>query len=380
MRREDRLDREAFENARIGSGIEVRWCDDVATCSRLLSSSETCVVVADERALDPQGIAVLGSLVSEGRAPVLLLVGSPADEATRSAAELGMGRSLDVQLAIEHPDLLDCAVRDALECWTLRQRTTELASSLAGARQALASTRNELRERTLAWGSFIEESLHEFRSSLTVIKEFGQILEDGLANSPEDQRTYLGYITEASDEILHMLTCYREGARIRCGLTCPVLVRGSAEGLWSAARAKVEVEAAERGVGLVTAIESALDPVTTDSGLTVFALECLLRRAIQVTSPGKQVVIWARPGSDGMVRLGCDDGGPTPGTEQLSQLSGEGYAGEGGRTHTIASVFGLGCQIAKEIADLNNGNLGFTPLPGGGVRCELRLPVLSTGE
>ena len=65
---------------------------------------------------------------------------------------------------------------------------------------------------------FVDTVSHEFRTPLTVIKEYASLVRDGLASSPEEQRRFLEIDIDRADDLNNMVDDMLDVSRLEAGL------------------------------------------------------------------------------------------------------------------------------------------------------------------
>lgn len=228
---------------------------------------------------------------------------------------------------------------------------------------------------------FVDNVSHDFRTPLTVIKEYVSIMRDGLAGEvTEDLYKYLGIVNDRADDLaimvddmldlsrldIGMLSVWRRPSQIRniLGHLCPVLER----------------RAAKKEIVLELSIDNDLPSVFCDPDKIGRVVTNLAMNAIKFCGNGGKVNLWARPADElSEIVVGVTDDGPGIAPENLKRIFERFHQGRGvSRMNTRG--FGLGLSIAKELVNLNLGDIYVESEPGKGSTFFFTLPIWSLAE
>ena len=214
---------------------------------------------------------------------------------------------------------------------------------------------------------FVENVSHEFRTPLTVIREFTSIIRDGLDGpvTPK-QAEHLEKVLHRTDDLALMVDDMLDISKLEAGLL----------GVWRRPCRVVDLIDTVRGVvkGRADSKQIALD-ISADSDLPlVYCDEEKARRviinlavnAIKFTPEGGAVEIWARAGcDDDDITIGVTDTGPGLSEENLSVIF-ERFRQVDQGLRSSTKGFGLGLNIAKELVALNLGQINVQSKIGVG--------------
>ena len=233
---------------------------------------------------------------------------------------------------------------------------------------------------TIAGDRLIHDAVHEFKTPLTVIREFASILEDGLCSpGVVTEKDCVRAIRGASGELLDMLESFRAVAAARFEAARTVRGPVSLAAIWDEIRPALASRAAERNVGLDAAIDPGASPLEVDGPQVARALRAVVRSAIRSTPAGGRVVCWARQRSRARLAFGCLDGGPALSPED-ARLFEQGESGAGLERRSRICTFGLDLEFARVVAEQNGGKVRLRPAPGGGRACLVLLPVITAAD
>jgi signal transduction histidine kinase len=389
------LVRAALARASLTS-FDVTHVASLAAARESLAARECDVVLLDLALPDASGLEGLVRIRQEH--PDLAVVVLTCNSDPSLAVETASAGALDyvykgdmtahllervLRHAVQRQDVL-LQIRSANE--SLNHKNAELEEV-----NAILDRRNE--ELRLAWDllerknqrltqlnemaqQFVDNVSHDFRTPLTVIKEYAGILRDGLAGAvSERQQKYLSIVDDRADDLAIMvddmldvsrfdaglLGVWRRESRIHdiLGRVCPILER----------------KAVAKKVTLHVCMDEDLPAVYCDPDKTGRMITNLAVNAIKFCGEGGVVELWARRVADSpQVVIGVTDNGPGMSAENLTKIFQRFHRLER-RDRAGAAGFGLGLSIAKDLAGLNLSEIEVESEPGKGSTFSFHLPV-----
>ncbi len=203
---------------------------------------------------------------------------------------------------------------------------------------------------------FVDNVSHEFRTPLTVIKEFSSIIRDGIAGPvTEDQCEYLGTVIARVDDLALMVDDMLDVSKLEAGLLGMRRKECTIDEIVEAINPGLQRKAAANGIPLEMVIESGLPNVYCDIEKAGRVILNLAVNAIKFSPEESPVTIWARAG-DGCVTVGVTDSGPGIDEAGLAVLF-ERFKQLGAGVRSDSKGFGLGLNIVRDLVDLNLGTL-----------------------
>lgn len=265
---------------------------------------------------------------------------------------------------------------DITERKKAEEQNRALVQQLQVATRSLEAKNKRLAELYDTAYRFVADVSHEFRTPLTVIKEFAGILEDGLAGAlTPEQREYVGYIAERADDLSAMVSDLLDLSRSDAGMLRAVRryhrVADITEHALGSLRRKADTAKVTFDIDLPA------DPliVYCDAEKIGRVLINLTVNALKYTPEAGRIRVWAGPDPDDptQVRIGVTDSGPGISAEdqarlfqRFRQIEGEGQA--------VKKGFGLGLNIARELVRLNLGEMQVESEHGRGSTFWFTLP------
>ena len=265
----------------------------------------------------------------------------------------------------------------------VRERTRELEALNAALNQA----NEQLKELDRLKSSFLATVSHEFKTPLTSIKAFAEILHDELEEHrvPDELRHFLAIIDAESDRLGRLIKNVLDLSRIESGrmvwrmadLRVGRVIDAAVDGLLPAFREKqLRIERHPAPLDLM---------IHGDADRLQEVLANVLDNAIHASSDGQSIVIGCGEepatgnGKPAMVRISVRDQGPgIPGAEierifdRFHQVVSQGRRRKGGT--------GLGLAICREITDYHGGRIWAESEPGNGATFHITLPCAAAGS
>ncbi|MFM8594796.1 MAG: sensor histidine kinase, partial [Chloroflexota bacterium] len=236
----------------------------------------------------------------------------------------------------------------------------------------LAAARDRAEHADRAKTAFLSVVSHEFRTPLTSIVGYAELLNDVHAVAlSEDQQEDINEILAASDRLTRLIDDLLDVGRIEAG--------------------RLNLELGVHDVGLIVSrVLHALRPQAEAKGLTLTAgpsngiqllvdlermtqvLTNLVMNAIKFTSIGEVMVTTER--DNDMVAITVSDTGVGIPEEKLASIFREFEQADPSPTRRHGGL-GLGLPISRGITELHGGTLTVVSTPGKGSAFTVRVPV-----
>ncbi len=273
--------------------------------------------------------------------------------------------------------ILDDLTADGLERSIRRGliRHTRFAKALQGI-EGLTGEKTRLNILRDANHQFVENACHDFRSPLTVIKEFASIIEEGLTGDiNEEQTEFLQIILTRVDQLSQMVDGILDASRLESDLIGVKREEQSVASLVEKVRPTLEQRAAANNIAIAFDIPDSLPLVFADSESIGRVIVNLGTNAAKYAGENGNIRVWARydPQTHD-VTVGVTDSGPGIAPEHVKLIFD--------RFHQIPDDkkrekegFGLGLHIASEFVRVNFGTLTVESEPKKGSTFAFTLPV-----
>src|SRR5882757_736886 len=337
-----------------------------------LAEHDFDVALLDLGLPDSQGTETLKRFreVSRDDLPIIVLTGL-VDERTALEA-VGSGAQDYITKDDIASNLLARSIRYALHRQHLLHQVKTTNELLEERNRRLAQLYNTAQQ-------FVENVSHEFRTPLTVIREFTSIIRDGLDGPvTAKQKEHLSKVLNRTDDLSLMVDDMLDISRLEAGLL----------GVWRRPCQTIDLvdnvagllkgRATLKGITLSTAVAPDLPVLYCDEEKARRVIMNLAVNAIKFAPEGGKVDIWARMSTNGSdVEIGVSDNGPGISSDNLQVIYDRFRQVDQG-LNTSTKGFGLGLNIAKELVALNLGQLNVTSSLGGGSTFSFSLPPYET--
>jgi len=257
-----------------------------------------------------------------------------------------------------------------------KRETSQHEQHLNAVRRAAEIQNAHLRELNKMAHEFTSRVSHEFRTPLTVIREYATALNEELVGTiTAEQRDYLATIVTRVDDLAVMVNDVVDLGSLETNILVPSRRRCDVLEVLRPSRAVLERKADACGVELVVDTESGLPAVYCDPQKVSRVIVNLGLNAIKFSEPGKAVTLWCRRHEHGdELVFGVTDQGPGVPPEHLERIF---RSFEQLDTHTRSSTkgFGLGLTIVRELVHLNFGRVQVQSEVGKGSVFSFTIPL-----
>jgi signal transduction histidine kinase len=310
--------------------------------------------------------------------PIVILTG--LDDA-HLALELLKKGAQDYLLKHEvEPKLLLRSLRYAIE----RHRAAVLQSrneQLEETRAVLECKNQRLAKLYRTAYQFVDNVSHEFRTPLTVIKEYVSLIREGIVGPVSSEQSKMLHVVEdRADDLNTMVDDMLDVSKLESGLLGVYRQECSIAQIVRHARPALERKAIVKGVIMEWDIEPELPTIYCDPEKAGRVLINLSINAIKFCGePGHVRIRCARdPESSGVVVGVTDNGAGISAENQRKLFRRFRQLGESVRSSTKG--FGLGLNIAKELAEANLGEIHVRSEVGRGSTFSFTLPPADPAE
>ncbi len=344
------------------------WTSERAEAVDLIGKNEHDVLLCIEGPQDGDALALLTASIEAGdRAPLIVLSASANVDLDLEMVDAGVADCM--VLSDVTPATLAQCVRHALIRHDRLAKAQREIEGLTGEKARL----NILRD---ANHRFVENACHDFRSPLTVVKEFASIIAEGLTGEiNEEQTEFLEIILTRVDQLSQMVDGILDASRLESDLIGVKREEQSVASLMEKVRPTLEQKAAASKVAIAFAIPDTLPKVFADTESIGRVIVNLGTNAAKYAGENGRIRVWARHNPESNdVTIGVTDSGPGISPEHVKLIFD--------RFHQIPDDksrekegFGLGLHIASEFVRVNFGTLTVESEPNKGSTFAFTLPV-----
>ncbi len=216
---------------------------------------------------------------------------------------------------------------------------------------------------------------HDFRTPLTVVKEYASLIADGVVGEVQpEQLRMLRVVGDRVDDLNNMVDDMLDISRHNSGLLGANRMPCRVEDVITRLLPGFHQKALLRGITLETQIPSDLPDVFCDAEKVGRVVVNLITNAIKFTSADGAVVVRAEacPTQREVQISVCDNGAGL--SEQDCRLIFNRFQQLKSGLQNTTKGFGLGLSIAKELVDLNFGKMSLKSVPGEGSTFSFSIP------
>jgi PAS domain S-box-containing protein len=228
---------------------------------------------------------------------------------------------------------------------------------------------------------FVDNVSHEFRTPLTVIKEYASLVRDGVVGAVSDeQKSMLTVVEDRADDMNTMVDDMLDVSQLKSGLLGIRRQECRVEEILKHVRPGLERKAAVKGVELEFEVEPLLPTLFCDPEKAGRVLINLTTNAIKFCGHPGRVRLSCQRESDGTgVKFGVSDNGNGISPENQEAIFRR-FKQLGGSDRSSTKGFGLGLNIAKQLVELNLGAISVESQVGHGSTFFFTLPPADPRE
>jgi signal transduction histidine kinase len=238
--------------------------------------------------------------------------------------------------------------------------------------QALRDRNSALQEADAIKGKFLANMSYEFRTPLTSIGGFADLLKAGIAGELSEQAMeYVDAISQSAERLSDQINTVLDYSQIEAGALplalqqtdIPALVAEIAEGKAAMAQS----------AGILLHVQSgdAQGSMTIDPKRLAQAVGQVLDNAIRYNRDGGEVLLFARWKGD-RLELIISDNGPGISSDNKNKLFSSVDRSQPGDNGSAAQ--GLGLSLARQLIESHGGTLTVDSKPGEGTTVIMSLP------
>ena len=223
---------------------------------------------------------------------------------------------------------------------------------------------------------FVDNVSHEFRTPLTVIKEYVSLIREGLVGDVTDEQQRMLHIAEdRADDLNIKVDDMLDMSKLEAGMLGAWRKDNQVEDILTHVRASLERKAAVRNVALQWAIDDNLPLVYCDDEKVGRVLTNLAINAVKFCgNPGLVQVAARTDERAGNVVFSISDNGPGIDEDSLASIFHR-FKQLDSDSRGSTKGFGLGLNIAKALVGLNFGQLSVESQLGKGSTFSFTVPI-----
>lgn len=335
------------------------------------------VILIDYQLNESTGVEWISDFVNAGVGPVILVTSSGDEKIATEAFRAGASDYILKGEIFRNSSLLERSIKESLRKYRLEILNHELAKQLKIANKDLNSKNRKLTDLTESAHKFVEDVAHEFRTPLAVIKEFASIIADGLGGEVTPKQTeFLNHITGSAGDLAGLIDDFLNSSRLRSN-SIRVDRRGCEVGrVIEVVEPMLRSRADSKSIKLTIEVDDDLPEVFVDADKMQRSLINLVVNAIKFSSPDTEVRVLASLDDEHSVRMSVQDFGSGLAADSVQELFMRFNQGDADERR-LASGFGLGLNIVKEMVAINLGSVDIESELGVGSTFSFTVPVVS---
>ncbi|BBO79987.1 hypothetical protein DSCO28_05530 [Desulfosarcina ovata subsp. sediminis] len=221
---------------------------------------------------------------------------------------------------------------------------------------------------------FVSAVTHELKTPLTNIRMYVEMLEQGIAATPEREQAYLGILSSESARLSGLINNVLELSRLEKRTRQFRFTEGDLSDVLTDVQAVMAESLAREGFDLTVHAET-LPRFAYDREVLVQILINLMENSIKFGRhlPEKRIAIMARS-VDGSVELTVSDTGPGVPRRSLGRVFDDFYRVENDLTRTTGGT-GIGLALVKKFVLAMGGRVRAANNKGAGCSITISLPI-----
>jgi len=368
--------------ARASTGGNVTWARTIADGAAALAAEPFDVVLLDLSLPDSTGLETVCAIRAiNPDVPLVVLTGTDDRELELLALEAGAQGYLRKSAAT--PLALRRAIDDAyqrhqnvVEIRRLLAQVESQAETLRQQKELLQRKNRRLRKLYKTAHRFVDNVSHEFRTPLTVIKDYVTLIREGLVGEVNDeQRRMLDIVGVRADDLNNMVDDMLDVSKLEAGLLGIWRQRCDLAEIVKAVRPALDRKAMVRDIAFRITVAEDLPQIYCDADKVGRVIINLVTNAFKFCGDPGDVRLHAavdREHSEIVVSVSDNGAGIDP--DALSLIF-QRFKQLNTRIKQSTKGFGLGLNIAKELVALNFGEIGVESQVSRGSTFSFTVPL-----
>ena len=304
--------------------------------------------------------------------PVIMVTANSNDRDVVAGLELGADDYITKPFNIR---ILVARLEAVLRTKRAQDDVRRASARLQATNELLDARNKQLAEINETAYEFVSNVSHDFRTPLSVIKEFTSIISEGLSGPvTSQQQEHLGIIANSVDDLALMVGDMLDISKLEAGHLSVHRTNCRIDDIFERVQPALEGRAAASRVHLDIALDDELPDVYCDMPKIGRVIVNLAVNAIKFVGEGGHVGIVAHLDSElSQVSVHVTDDGPGIEPNKLRVIF-ERFKQVGTNVRASTKGVGLGLNIAKELVAMNFGQISVQTEPGKGSDFSFTLP------
>ncbi len=378
---EDNSDHATLCRVALGKDHHVVLAGTLKDGLELLAEDRYDAVLSDLGLPDASGVAVVeGIQTTAPCTPLVVLTCQDSseleDEVIAAGAQDFMYKPRVLKTPAEAGRAIHRALRHAMQRQQALDEKEVLVAELRDSQMQLQQQNERLAGLCKTAQTFVDNVSHEFRTPLTIIREYASLIREGVLGPINDQQEdMLNVVEDRSDDLNTMVDDMLDVSRLEAGIVSVRRKECSIDELFGRTMASLRRKAEVRKIDLRVESPDDLPNVWGDAEKLGRVLINLVVNAIKFCGqPGVVTIRVSHDPADEEVQITVSDNGPGIPPEQ-TKLIFERFSQPVTNASQSTKGFGLGLGIAKELVDLNRGTMSVRSVEGEGSTFGFTVPV-----
>ena len=275
------------------------------------------------------------------------------------------------------PSLLERAIQNAVERQKMVKRNAQLIDTLQSQQEQLNKKNARLKQLIETTHRFADNVSHEFRTPLTVIREYAALVREGLLGEVNEQQAeFMDVIVYRVDDLNRMVDDMLDSSKLEAGIMGTHRIPSSPADLIKGPLDALRLKAQVRGVQLTYELAADLPIVFCDPEKAGRVITNLAANAIKFTddNEGRVHISVCHLAEQGDVQISVSDNGPGIAPADVQRMFDR-FQQLGTSTQSSTKGFGLGLNIARELVELNYGAISVESELDRGTTFQFTVPV-----
>ena len=358
--------------------MKATWAPNLASGIKSLRQTPFHLIISNLELSDSSGIETIASIHNEfPRIPILALTNHLSFDYDRGSVEVIRAGATDYMPKDEITEnAIARAVIYTLERHQMSKKLQEQNELLNEVNVRLEAKNERLAQMYNMSQQFVDNVSHEFRTPLTVIREFAGIIKDGIDGPVTTQQAKrLDSLIGRTEDLANMVDDLLDTSRLESGLIKANRKKQKLKPIIDQVFRTLQSRANAKSISLNSDISS--------PGLHLFCDEEKLRRvlinlivnAIKFTPRGGEIVVSSKKLAPDRASISVTDDGPGIPTFELNRIFERFQQVNSNPRMASCKGFGLGLSIARSLASLNLGRLQVASVEGQGSTFSVTVPL-----
>ncbi len=233
-----------------------------------------------------------------------------------------------------------------------------------------ARTVTELAERR---ATFVSSVTHELKTPLTNIRMYIEMLEQGIAQSPEREREYLQVLLAESGRLTRLINNVLEFSKLEKKHRQAALVKGDFDDVIAEIRELMQEKLRQEGFSL-DVDKGAIPPFPYDREMMIQILINLMENSLKFArnATDRRLVLSVRPQGE-RVLISLSDAGPGIPPAALKKIFDDFFRVDSEQVRTTQGT-GIGLALVRKLAQAMGGSVSAANNPVAGCTITVSLP------